>query len=233
MVEKILAKDRYFNDFGWLKTYWLFSFSDYYDPKNVNHGTLRVFNDDVVQPGKGFGLHPHEEMEIVSIILEGEMTHRDTMGNDTVIRVGDVQRMTAGTGLQHSEWNNGAEAVAFFQIWIQPGQRGLDPSYDQRSFKPEHWQGKLALLASPGGRNGSVNLNADAQLYRGRYESDADFKYQAEAGRALFLYVIEGSIEVNGVEAKTRDQLRFESESELAISVNQSADIILIDVPLR
>ena len=120
MFRIIKAADRHFNDFGWLQTYWLFSFSDYYDPKNANHGALRVFNDDVVQPNTGFATHPHEEMEIVSIILSGEMTHADTMGNSTIIRAGDIQRMTAGTGLRHSEWNHGPDPVHFFQIWIKP-----------------------------------------------------------------------------------------------------------------
>src|SRR5210317_1860784 len=134
MIEIIKADERHFSDFGWLKTYWLFSFSNYFDPHNIQFGALRVFNDDVVEPGTGFPTHPHEEMEIVTVVLDGEITHEDSMGNKSVIRKGDVQRMSAGTGLTHSEFNLADKPVHFYQIWILPDQRGLSPSYDQKRF---------------------------------------------------------------------------------------------------
>lgn len=148
MIEKRVSADRHFNDIGWLQTYWLFSFGDYHDPQNMGHGSLRVFNDDVVQPGQGFGEHPHAEMEIISMVLEGEMTHRDAMGNEVLVRADEVQRMTAGTGLRHSGWNHGRQPVHFLPIWIKPARSGLDPSYDQQSFTSAQWQNQLTMLAS-------------------------------------------------------------------------------------
>ena len=140
MLEIIKSGQRHFSDFGWLKTFWLFSFASYFDPKNLQFGPLRVFNDDVVEPGTGFPTHPHNEMEIITVVLEGEMTHEDSMGNKAVIKVGDVQRMSAGTGLTHSEFNLAETPVHFYQIWILPDTPGLKPSYDQRNFQPRDWQ---------------------------------------------------------------------------------------------
>jgi redox-sensitive bicupin YhaK (pirin superfamily) len=144
MIHVVREHQRYFSDFGWLKTYWLFSFSRYYDPANIQFGALRVFNDDVVEPGTGFPTHPHEEMEIITIPLNGELTHEDSMGNKTVIRGGEVQRMSAGTGLTHSEFNLGNEPCHFYQIWIYPDVKGLEPTYDQREF--DRHPGAIALF---------------------------------------------------------------------------------------
>ena len=231
MIKIISAEDRNFNDFGWLQTYWLFSFSNYYDPDNLNHGKLRVFNDDVVEPGTGFDTHPHEEMEIVSIVLDGEMTHRDSMGNETVIRAGDVQRMTAGTGVQHSERNMGSEPVAFFQIWILPGEKGQQPSYDQKSFAPEDYRDRMALLASGKGDDNSVLLNTDAEIFRGAYSRPHEENYRVKEGRVVFIYVIDGELSVNGKTVGKRDQVRIEHEAELAVKGSAGSDFILIDVP--
>lgn len=218
---------------GWLQTYWLFSFSEYFDPKNINHGSLRVFNDDIVQPHTGFGTHPHEEMEIVSIVLHGEMTHKDTMGNKIVIKQHDVQRMTAGTGLQHSEWNEADEPVGFFQIWILPDQKGLEPSYAQKNFEPKHWRNRLALLASHQPEKEGVQLNSDALIYRAELEKSRQVSYSASKDRALFLYVVEGQLAVNGMKALSRDQVRIEREDQLQIEAQQDVDFILIDVPAK
>ncbi len=144
MINILKSSDRHFSDMGWLKTYWLFSFSNYYDSKNISHGMLRVFNDDIVKAQTGFDTHPHEEMEIVSIVLDGEMEHKDTMGNEMVIRKNDVQRMTAGTGLYHSEKNMSDHPVHFYQIWINPDKKGLTPSYDQKTYSPDLWKINLA-----------------------------------------------------------------------------------------
>src|SRR5512139_2308538 len=166
MIQIIPADKRHFSDFGWLKTYWLFSFSNYYDPSNIQFGALRVFNDDVVAPGAGFPTHPHEEMEIVTIPLQGEMTHEDSMGNKGVIKANDVQRMSAGTGLTHSEFNLADKPVHFYQIWIFPDSKGLNPTYDQRSFSPVTFRNRLVPVASGQGIPETVTFHTDATIYR-------------------------------------------------------------------
>jgi len=231
MLHLIDREDRHFSDFGWLKTYWLFSFSNYYDPANTSHGVLRVFNDDIVEPHTGFGTHPHEEMEIVSIVLNGEMTHKDTMGNETVIRQNDVQRMTAGTGLQHSEWNHGDEPVAFFQIWILPDKNGLVPSYDQKSFAPSHWNNRLALVASSQANPQQVKLNSEASVYRAALDRGQTVLFEAERNHCQFVYIIRGQVVVNDVVAGERDQVRISEEPKLVIAAEQYSDFVLVDVP--
>lgn len=228
MIEIINADKRHFTDYGWLKTYWLFSFGLYYDPQNIRHGKLRVFNDDVVKPQSGFQKHPHEEMEIVSIVLSGEMTHKDTMGNTTTIRAGDVQRMSAGTGLFHSEWNNGAEPVKFFQIWLEPTVTGIPPSYDQKKFSPEAWQDKLLPIAS-GQKGEAVFMHTDATIYRSEFSAGKSVKFVSDAARKLFLYVLKGELKVNDNLLESRDQARISDTAEISIAAEQQADFILID----
>lgn len=231
MLKIIPAAQRHFNDFGWLQTYWLFSFGDYYDQDNVQHGALRVFNDDIVKPHTGFGRHPHEEMEIVSIVLEGEMVHRDTMGNEATIRTGDVQRMTAGTGLFHSEQNVSDDPVHFCQIWISPDKRGLTPSYDQRNFSPEHWQNRLALLASGRKEEGVVTLNSEASIYRAALTGDNALTYPPARGRGIFVYVMAGQLAINGEALAQGDQGRISGEGSLDLAALGSAEFLLVDVP--
>jgi len=231
MIKVIKAEDRHFSDIGWLQTHWLFSFSNYYDPKNVSHGALRVFNDDVVQPRTGFAKHPHEEMEIISIILHGQMTHKDSMGNSSVIRQHDVQRMTAGTGLHHSEWNEGDQTVAFFQIWIEPDRKGLSPSYDQKNFLPDYWKNNLALLASDRGDDSVVSLNTDAAIYRSDLSEEVEVSYFPKPERKIFIYVIEGAMLINGMTTGKRNQARISGENEITIQAQPAADFVLIDVP--
>ena len=231
MLHIIKAKDRRFSDIGWLKTYWLFSFSDYYDPENVNHGSLRVFNDDLVQPHSGFGTHPHEEMEIISVVLHGEMTHKDSMGNEMVIKQHDVQRMTAGTGLQHSEWNDSDDTVAFFQIWILPDKKGLKPSYDLQRFSPKYWKNRLALLASDHTKESAVKLNSEASLFRSELDPGFEITYEPDSGHCLFIYIINGTLLVNNMRAGRRDQVRIQDENKIVITAQESSDVILINVP--
>ena len=231
MINIIRAQDRHFTDMNWLKTYWLFSFSNYYDPQNLNHGSLRVFNDDIVAEHTGFDTHPHEEMEIISLVLEGEMEHRDTMGNQTTIRTNDVQRMTAGTGLQHSEKNTSDAPVHFFQIWIEPDKANLPPSYDQKNFAPEQWQNRLTLLASNRQGENWVKLNTDASLYRTHLYDNHSISHITEHDRNLFLYVISGSGMVNGTRVDTRDQARITSTKRLTIETDKELDCVLIDIP--
>ncbi len=231
MLQIIKAKDRNFRDIGWLQTYWLFSFSDYYDPANLNHGRLRVFNDDIVQPRSGISIHPHEEMEIVSVVLDGEMVHKDTMGNENIIRKNDVQRMTAGTGLQHSEMNHRDEPVAFFQIWILPDKRGLEPSYDQKTFAPEQWRNRLLPIASDRTKDKAVSLNSEASIYRSRLDAGLEVSLSPALHRCQFLYLIEGNLAVNNQLAAKRDQLRIHDEKQIVMKAQNDCDFILIDVP--
>jgi len=230
-IDIIRAKDRHFNDFGWLQTYWLFSFANYYDPHNIQFGALRVFNDDIVEPGTGFPTHPHEEMEIVTIVLDGEMTHADSMGNKTVIKAGDVQRMSAGTGLTHSEFNLAEKPVHFYQIWILPDLSGLKPSYDQRSFVPEQWRNKLLPVASGQGLTDIVTFHTDATIYRGQLDAGNRLTFDNTFGRRVFLYLTHGELSVDGQILNRADQSRVDTEKPLELVANADAQFILIDVP--
>jgi redox-sensitive bicupin YhaK (pirin superfamily) len=231
MIEVIKGDRRHFSDFGWLKTYWLFSFASYFDPHNIQFGALRVFNDDIVEPGAGFPTHPHEEMEIVTIVLKGEMTHQDSMGNKTVIRAGDVQRMSAGTGLTHSEFNLSGEPVHFYQIWIFPDQSGLVPSYDQRSYHAEDWRNRLFPVASGQNIVDRVTFHTDATIYRCELEPEKSVVHNDTAGRRILLYLTDGRVSTNGVALKAKDQARIDIEEPLVVQAQQHSELILIDVP--
>lgn len=231
MIEIVKAADRHFSDFGWLRTYWLFSFADYYDPHNIQFGALRVFNDDVVAPGTGFPTHPHREMEIITIVLAGEMTHEDSMGNRTVIRAGDVQRMSAGTGLTHSEFNLAEEPVHFYQVWIYPDVAGLVPGYDQRSFTPNLWCNRLCPLASGRTLPDTVTFHTDATLYRCALDAGKQVSHLQTWGRRVFLYLTSGELTVNGEILTAKQQARIDLEEPLELEATRDADFILIDVP--
>lgn len=231
MIEIINANDRHFSDFGWLKTYWLFSFSTYFDPHNIQFGALRVFNDDIIAPHTGFPTHPHEEMEIITIVLDGEMTHRDSMGNRTVIKAGDVQRMSAGTGLTHSEFNLTNRDVHFYQIWIFPDTAKLAPSYDQKTYAAKDWSNCLLPVASGQGLPGAVTFHTDATIYRCALGTGKSVSYAKTAGRRVFVYLMDGQVTVNGNVLKTKDQARIDIEAPLSLASQQDSELILIDVP--
>lgn len=231
MMQIIRAKDRHFSDYGWLKTYWLFSFSDYYDPQNIQFGALRVFNDDVVMPGTGFPTHPHMEMEIITIALDGQMTHQDSLKNKNVINSFDVQRMSAGTGITHSEFNLADKPVHFYQIWIYPDVEGLKPSYDQKSFAAVSRKNILLPVASGQGLKDVVTFHTDATVYLSELEAGKSIEFNADPHRRVFVYVTEGEIEVEGGRLKTKDQGRIDPETKLAIEAVKNSSIILIDVP--
>jgi quercetin 2,3-dioxygenase len=231
MIETITADKRHFSDFDWLQTYWLFSFSSYYDPRNIQFGALRVFNDDVVQPGTGFPTHPHEEMEIITVVLDGEMTHQDSMGNKTVIRPGDVQRMSAGTGLTHSEFNLGKKPVHFYQIWIFPDMPGLSPTYDQKTFTKNNWKNRLLPVASGQGLPGTVTFHTDATIYRCALESGKQVSHERTSGRRLFVYLTEGQVAANVDTLKAHDQARIDIDTPLVLRAQSPSEMILIDVP--
>jgi quercetin 2,3-dioxygenase len=183
MIHVIRAADRHFTDFDWLKTYWLFSFSEYYDPANIQFGALRVFNDDVVAPHTGFGTHAHEDMEIITIVLDGEVTHEDSLGTKAVMRAGDVQRMSAGTGIRHSEFNLGEVPAHFYQIWIYPDTSGLSPSYDQKSFAGTVWTNRLVPVASGQGLPDVVTFHTDATLSLGSLEAQRSVTHATNGTR--------------------------------------------------
>jgi redox-sensitive bicupin YhaK (pirin superfamily) len=231
IIEKITASDRHFSDFGWLKTYWLFSFSDYYDPENIQFGALRVFNDDVVTPGTGFPTHPHQEMEIVTIVLEGEMTHQDSLGNKTLIPAGDVQRMSAGKGITHSEFNLAKKDVHFYQIWIYPDTKGLSPSYDQKSFAGVSRKNKLLPVASGQNIAGTVSFYTDATIYLSELETEKTVSLKTNSSRRIFVYVTSGEIEIDSKKFKAKDQARIDPEKNIVIKAEKDSEFILIDIP--
>ena len=231
MIEIIKSGNRHFSDFGWLKTYWLFSFSNYYDPHNIQFGALRVFNDDIVEPGMGFPTHPHEEMEIVTIVLEGEMTHKDSMGNKTVIRSGDVQRMSAGTGLTHSEFNLADTGVHFYQIWIFPDKSGLMPTYDQKNYSPANWKNCLFPVASGQGKPGTVTFHTDATIYRCDLDKERTITFEHTTGRRIFIYMTKGSVVANDQVLFSKEQARIDIDVPLILKAKEPAEFIMIDVP--
>ena len=231
MFKIVSAADRHFSDYGWLKTYWLFSFSDYYDPENTHFGALRVFNDDVVFPGEGFPMHPHREMEVVTIVLDGEVTHEDSLGNRNVIRAHDVQRMSAGTGILHSEFNLAKAPVHFYQVWLTPNQRHVQPSYAQTTIDPSAWNNRLGLLAS-GHCPSDVVINSDTSIYRARLDEQARLSHKTLNRRGTFIYVSAGALTVAGRTLHAGDQLRTDDEGEIAIIATMPSEFILIDVAL-
>ena len=231
MIRVIRAQERHFQDFTWLQTYWLFSFAEYYDPDNIQWGALRVFNDDIVQPQSGFGTHPHDEMEIITVVLEGEVTHEDSLGNKAVIQAGDVQRMSAGTGITHSEFNRSDQPVHFYQIWLYPDQRGLAPSYDQRRLPAVRPKNQLLPVASGQGLSDVVTFHTDATIYLSEVEAQHTVTFPTEGSRRVFLYITEGDLDVFGAQLHTKDQARIDPEAALTLTARSDVRLVLIDVP--
>lgn len=218
-------------DHGWLLSYHSFSFADYYDPQQMGWGKLRVINEDRVQPGMGFGMHSHKDMEIISYVLAGQLQHKDNMGNGTIIRPGDVQRMSAGTGVQHSEFNPSPdEPVQFLQIWIEPERLGIQPGYEQKAFAQEDKRGRLRLVASRDGRDGSLTVHQDADLYTSLLSPGEQVVHRLAAGRIAYLHLVRGAVGVNGTELMTGDAARIESEHELVITASESCELLLFDM---
>jgi redox-sensitive bicupin YhaK (pirin superfamily) len=232
MQEIRRSTERGYADHGWLKSFHSFSFADYFDPAHVEFGPLRVINEDRVQPGNGFGTHSHRDMEIISYVLAGELAHRDSLGNGSTIRPGDVQRMSAGTGVRHSELNPSAgEPVHFLQIWIHPKQQGITPSYEQKYFAPEEKRGKLRLVASPDAADGSVLIHQDARVYAGLINGDERISLTLGEGRQLYVHVARGSLTVNGTALAAGDALMLHEEKFLALTDGQDAEVLVFDLP--
>jgi quercetin 2,3-dioxygenase len=233
MVRLRLADERGHFDHGWLNTYHTFSFADYYDPAQMGYSVLRVINEDRVQPGEGFGTHPHRDMEIVSYVLEGELEHKDSMGNGSIIRPGDVQRMSAGTGVLHSEFNpSPSEPVHFLQIWLLPDRKGLAPGYEQKRFSDEEKRGRARLIASRDGREGSVTIHQDADVHASRIDPDSSLRWDLRAGRHAWLQVVRGSCRLGTDALRAGDGAGIEEESSIEIAgMGDATEILIFDLP--
>jgi len=225
------SNERGFADHGWLKSFHTFSFAGYYDPRNMGYGPLRVINEDRVQAGAGFGTHGHRDMEIISYVLEGELAHKDSMGNGSTIVPGDVQRVSAGTGVQHSEFNHDKRgSTHFLQIWIEPSVRGIAPEYEQKHFSTDEKRGRLRLIASPDGAESSVRIHQDARVYAGLFDGAERARHELAAGRRAYLHVARGTITVNGERLSAGDALKTDARA-LDLNAGERAEVLLFDLP--
>ena len=226
------AEERGHANHGWLDSWHTFSFADYYDPAEMGYGALRVINDDKVEPGQGFGMHGHRDMEIITYVLEGALEHKDSMGNGSVIRPGNVQRMSAGTGVRHSEFNpSRAERVHLLQIWIEPKFTGVRPGYEEKEFSPAEKTGRLRLIASPDGREGSVTIHQDALVYAALLDGKNAVAHALAPGRRAYVHVARGAVKLNGIELKGGDGVKIAGENELKFSGARQAELLLFDLP--
>jgi redox-sensitive bicupin YhaK (pirin superfamily) len=225
------ARERGLADHGWLKSYHSFSFADYYDPAHMGFRNLRVINEDRVQGGQGFGAHSHRDMEIVSYVLEGALRHKDSIGTGSVIRPGDVQRMSAGSGVTHSEYNaSDSELVHFLQIWLLPAQRGIRPGYEQKSFTREEKDGRLRLVASPDGRDGSLTIHSDASLYVGLFDAGQSHELALSPGRHAWVHVARGKVRVNGQELSAGDAAALSEEAALKVEGVLGGEVLVFEL---
>jgi redox-sensitive bicupin YhaK (pirin superfamily) len=225
------ANERGHADHGWLNSHHTFSFADYYDPAHMGFRSLRVINDDRVAPGKGFGTHPHRDMEIFSYVLEGALQHKDSMGNGSVLKPGQIQLMSAGRGVTHSEFNPSRnEPLHFLQIWIQPRERGLTPSYTEWRPNPEQTDAPKVLVISPDGRDGSATIHQDAEIYRVRLQPGQSVTHKLGAGRGAWLQIAKGGLELNGVSLATGDGASTEESSELKLVATKPTEALLFEL---
>jgi redox-sensitive bicupin YhaK (pirin superfamily) len=225
------AHERGHADHGWLDSFHTFSFADYYDPSHMGFRALRVINDDTVAPGGGFGAHPHRDMEIISYVLDGSLAHRDSMGTGSVIQPGDVQRMSAGTGVVHSEFNaSKTEDVHFLQIWLMPTERGIAPGYEQKAFPAEDKAGRLRLVASPDGKDGSVTVHSDASLYAGVFDAGQAAEHALASGRHAWVHVARGTARVNGHNLGPGDGLAISNEESVRIEGRERGEVLVFDL---
>jgi redox-sensitive bicupin YhaK (pirin superfamily) len=232
MLQVRKSNDRGLANHGWLKSYHTFSFGHYHDPEHKGFGALLVINEDRVQPGRGFGTHGHQDMEIISYVLDGALEHKDSMGNGSVLRYGDVQRMSAGTGVRHSEFNHSrSELVHFLQIWIQPNVEKIAPSYEEKHFDAKSKQGQLRLIASGDGRDGSVLIHQDAAIYASILNGSDQLKHELAPGRTAYVHVIRGRLTVNGTALASGDALKVTNENIVTLEQAEAAEVLLFDLP--
>ncbi|HEX9183085.1 MAG TPA: pirin family protein [Burkholderiales bacterium] len=232
MTELRPAGERGYADHGWLKSFHSFSFAEYHDPRHMGFGPLRVINEDRVAPGTGFGTHGHRDMEIISYVLEGALAHQDSMGNGSTIVPGDVQRMSAGSGVRHSEYNHEkAGTTHFLQVWIEPSVRGIAPSYEQKHFDAASKRGQLRLIASPDGAQGSVSIHQDARVYAALLDGAERAVHPLAPGRRAYVHVARGALDVQGQRLAAGDALKIERASEVALERGAQAEVLLFDLP--
>ena len=226
------SEDRGHANHGWLDSYHSFSFASYYDPRHMGFGPLRVINEDRIAPGSGFGTHGHRDMEIISYVLQGNLAHKDDMGNVKGIPPGDVQRMSAGTGVMHSEFNHAKDQVThFLQIWIEPNVRGIPPSYEQKSFADAEKRGRLRLIASSDAAQGSVKIHADARLHAGLFDGDESASLALASGRKAYVHLVRGELSVNGERLRAGDAARLEGEPHVQLAQGRDAEVLVFDLP--
>ena len=222
---------RGYADHGWLKSFHSFSFAGYYDPEHMGFGNLRVINEDRIEPSRGFGTHGHKDMEIISYVLSGNLAHKDNMGNVKGIPPGDVQRMSAGTGVQHSEFNHAeGQNTHFLQIWIEPNITGIAPSYEQKTFADTEKRGKLRLVASSDGAQGSVTIHADAKIYAGLFDADETAALALSPNRKTYVHLVKGDLEVNGQKLAQGDAAMIEAQSSLELGKGKNAEVLVFDL---
>jgi len=232
MLQVLKNSQRGAADHGWLQSNHSFSFGHYHNPNEMGFGPLLVINEDRVQPSRGFGTHGHDNMEIISYVLSGALEHKDSMGNGSVIRYGDVQRMSAGTGVLHSEFNHSStERVHFLQIWIKPDVTGIEPGYEEKHFDTTSKTGSLRLIASPDGRDGSVLIHQDANVFASILNADDQVKYELASGRTAYVHLIRGQAEVSGIRLDTGDALKISEESMIEFKHATDAELLLFDLP--
>lgn len=225
------SQDRGFADHGWLKSFHSFSFAGYHDPRHMGFGNLRVINEDRIAPGTGFGTHGHRDMEIISYVLSGELAHRDTLGNVKGIPPGDVQRMSAGRGVQHSEFNHAPDQQThFLQIWIEPNVTGIEPSYEQKGFAEAEKRGRLRLVASPDAADGSVRIHADARMYAGLFDGAEQGRLALDPARSAYVHLVRGELTVNGQRLAAGDAAKLQGESELVLGEGRDAEVLVFDL---
>jgi redox-sensitive bicupin YhaK (pirin superfamily) len=231
MITLRRAAERGHANHGWLDSYHSFSFADYYDPAHMGFGALRVINEDRVRPGTGFGTHGHRDMEILSYVLEGRLEHKDSMGNGSVIAPGDVQRMSAGRGVLHSEYNpSRSEDVHFLQIWIEPSVRGAEPGYEQSRVEDEAKRGRLAVIAGPAGSGGAVTIGQDARVYAALLDGPERVRHDIAAGRRAYVHVARGRVDVNGVALAAGDAAKLESESAVDLAHGEQGEVLVFEL---
>ncbi|MFN5512946.1 MAG: pirin family protein [Burkholderiales bacterium] len=232
MIELRLSQDRGHAQHGWLDSWHSFSFGDYRDPAHLGFGPLRVINEDRIAPGTGFGTHGHRDMEIISYVLDGALAHQDNMGNGSVIRPGDVQRMSAGTGVLHSEYNHQTESTThFLQIWIIPDQIGVAPGYEEKHFSEQDKRGRLRLIASPDGDAGSVRIHQQARVYAGLFDGSEQAQLAIATDRLAYVHVARGDISLNGQSLKAGDAAKLTGESQVLLDQGRRAEVLVFDLP--
>jgi len=231
MLQLRKSQDRGYADHGWLKSFHSFSFAEYHDPQFMGWGNLRVINEDKVAAGMGFGKHGHRNMEIISYVLSGELAHQDSMGNVKSIPPGDVQRMSAGTGVMHSEFNHAKDQTThLLQIWIEPNILEIEPSYEQKTIPLTDKQGKLCLVASPNGKDGSVSISADAKVYVGLFDGPQSAELELDPKRKAYAHLVQGSLTINGQILTSGDALMIQDESQLNLSDGKNAEVLIFDL---